>query len=107
MATAGRKNSSSFRPIGENNTNYKYETQGTDAQGRYVVVSRNETPTKIDEVSTELYYLGYADFGAATDEGVWKIKRISKSGTVWRTQFVRGDENYIYKWDDRSLYVYE
>ena len=102
----GRNKATVVRPIGTNTNPIKFDTEGTDANGRIVVLARPEVPTRIDEVSKTLFYLGWAEL--ATDEGdpLWKIRRIQQVGSVWEQKYVNGNEFYRYIWDDRSGYVY-
>ncbi len=70
-------------------------------------INYNIEPTQlIDETSSTEIYLGYSENGGATGGALWKIKRISKIGTVWHFEFPNGDQNYKYIWDDRFGYTY-
>ncbi len=102
----GRNKGNSVRPIGTNTHPIKFDTEGTDANGRIIVLSRPEIPTRIDEVSDTLFYLGWAEL--ATDEGdlLWKIRRIQQVGSIWEQKYVNGEEFYRHAWDDRASLVY-
>lgn len=102
----GRNKASKLRPIGTNTAPIKFDTEGTDANGREIVLARPEVPTRIDEVSDTLFYLGWAELSTPTSEPLWKIRRIQKVGTVWEQKYVNGDEFYRYVWDDRASLVY-
>ena len=46
----GRNKANVVRPIGTNTNPIKFDTEGTDANGREIVLARPEVPTRIDEV---------------------------------------------------------
>jgi hypothetical protein len=102
----GRNKATKLRPIGTNTAPIKFDTEGTDANGREIVLARPEVPTRIDEVSDTLFYLGWAELATPTSEPLWKIRRIQQVGTVWEQKYVNGEEFYRYVWDDRSSYDY-
>lgn len=102
----GRDKWNVVRPVGTNTNPAKFDTEGTDANGRTVVLSRPEVPTRIDEVSDTLFYLGWAELATPESDPLWKIRRIQQIGTVWEQKYVNGDEFYRYVWDDRASYVY-
>ena len=65
-------------------------------------------PQKIDEVSTTLVYVGYAQVsGANAAQAVWKIKKIEKIGTVWEFKYADGDELYDNIWNNRYSLNYK
>lgn len=102
----GRNKATKQRPIGTNTAPIKFDTEGTDANGREIVLARPEVPTRIDEVSDTLFYLGWAELATPEDEPLWKIRRIQQVGTVWEQKYVNGEEFYRYVWDDRASYTY-
>lgn len=94
-----------FRPIGDD-TVFKSPTEGHDATGSQVNIVRDEFPLRIDIVSDELYYIGWAVLGASETSPEWKIRRIVKSGNVWNIGFAFGNQYYRYKWSDRASLPY-
>lgn len=102
----GRNRATKLRPVGFNTNPIKFDTEGTDANGREVVLSRPEIPTRVDEVSDTLFYLGFAELGTDEDEPLWKIRRIQQVGSIWEQKYVNGEEYYRYRWADRASYVY-
>jgi hypothetical protein len=61
----------------------------------------------IDEVSTQLYYIGTSNFGNASNSAVWKIKKIEKIGNVWSlAAYPDGNQDYKFVWDERGNYNY-
>lgn len=102
----GRNKATKFRPIGVAASPIKFDHEGTDANGREIVLSRPEIPTRVDEASDTLFYLGFAELGTEENEPLWKIRRIQQVGSVWEQRYVNGDENYRYRWSDRATYPY-
>lgn len=78
----------------------------TDANGNQVVKTSEEEATKIDEVSSSLTYVGYAVLGADPSQPVWKIKKITTSGTVTSIQYPDGKKTFSFIWDDRTTLTY-
>lgn len=67
-------------------------------------------PFRVDEVSTSLYYIGYLNIGASApdeNEPMWRIKRISQAGTVWKIELADGDSSFTKVWADRALLIYK
>lgn len=102
----GRNKWNKFRPIGVDET-FLSDNEGTDAQGRQSQVTRAEYPTRIDEVNSDLKYIGWAELGASEDSQRWKIRKIQRNGTVWSQKYAGGEEVYRYRWSDRSILSYE
>lgn len=94
------------RDITENISLVKYATEGKSADGRDISVVTNELATRIDESSDTLIYIGYATLGANENSNSWKIKRIQKTGTVWKVEFADGNENYVHNWTNRATLNY-
>lgn len=68
------------------------------------------TPFRIDEVNASLYYIGYLIEGAdAPDENepMWRIKKISQVGSVWKIELADGDSSFDKVWADRSILQYK
>lgn len=62
----------------------------------------------IDEVveGVELYF-GYAlPDNDATDQPVWRIKKMVKSGSEFIFRFADGSEEFNKVWEDRATYTY-
>ena len=88
----------------------RWATEGTDPYGREVHIIRDEIPTRIDQATDELIYLGWAEFGEAENEPFWKIRRIQKIGTVWEQRYATDlngpNQYYRFKWSDRTSLIY-
>jgi hypothetical protein len=102
----GRNKGTVVRPIGTNTNPIKFDTEGTDANGREIVLARPEVPTRIDEVSKTLFYLGWAELATDESDLLWKIRRIQQVGSVWEQKYVNGNEFYRSSWTLRAGYVY-
>ena len=103
----GRNTWNKQRPIGTNTHPAKFDTEGTDAHGREISLVRDENPIRIDCVTDELYYLGWAEYGSDEADPVWKIRRIQLVGTVWEQKYAFGNQFYRYVWSNRSMLPYE
>ena len=67
-----------------------------------------EVPQKVlvDEVSSTVTYVGFAGMGTATSSSLWRIMRVSVSGTVTSIEFADSNDLYDNKWDDRLTLTY-
>ena len=102
----GRITGTKFRAIGVNEVPIKFDTEGHDAHGREINLIRDDNPTRIDCVTDELYYLGWAEYGSDESEPVWKIRRIQKNGTIWEQKYAGGEQFFRYRWSNRSMLTY-
>ena len=60
----------------------------------------------IDEASSTVTYFGYAAAGGSTSSAVWKIKKLTVSGTVTSILFADGNSNYDNIWNNRASLSY-
>lgn len=90
------------------NTNAHLQVAGQD------VADENPVPTKdvslpnkilIDQTSLTTY-IGEAISGSSVGSSVWRIQRITKSGSVTSIEQPQGNPNFIFSWDLRATYVY-
>lgn len=51
-------------------------------------------------------YVGEAEAGSNTDELIWRIQRITKSGTITSIENPQGNADFVFSWDLRDTYVY-
>ena len=65
-----------------------------------------EVLTQIDEVTTNLTYLGVAKLGTADADAAWQIRRINKNGGVTTIQYADGNRRFDNVWDDRASLNY-
>lgn len=61
---------------------------------------------KIDVASSTTTYIGRAYTGSSTSEAVWKIQRISSSGTVTTIDLADGNILFDNIWDNRASLSY-
>ena len=99
---SGYNSGNKLRPIGIEIDPLRSPTEGHSAEGRPSQLVKDEFPTKIDEVSKTLFYLGWAVLGADEGDTVWKIRRIQQVGSVWEQRYAYGNQFYRYVWDSRS-----
>lgn len=60
----------------------------------------------MDEVSATVTYVGEAIVGSLTSQAVWKIKKLTVSGTITSVQYADGDSTFDNIWDDRVSLTY-
>ena len=80
--------------------NYKAGNQWTKR------VSNEQLVTLIDEVSSTVTYIGSAAPGSVTSSAVWRIKKISVSGTVTSIEYADSDELFDNIWYNRGSISY-
>lgn len=68
--------------------------------------SAPERTTVIEEVNTNLTYIGIAKFGSSESAGVWQIRKIEKVGAVTHIQYADGNRRFDNVWDDRASLSY-
>ncbi len=95
-----------YRPIGIPESVIKIPTEGTDSNGREVTIVKDESPTRIEEVNTNLYYIGYAELDSDESANVWKIKKIELIDGVWYNEYAFANQYYRYKWSERKSLPY-
>ena len=62
---------------------------------------------KVDEVNSNLTYIGFALDNVSTSSPVWKILRVVKVGTVTSLEYAGGESSYSNIWENRGALVYE
>lgn len=62
--------------------------------------------TLIDAVDSSTTYIGDTAPGTATSSALWRIKKISVSGTVTTIAFAGGADQFNQVWDDRVSLSY-
>lgn len=59
-----------------------------------------------DDADPTTIYIGRAAPGSATSSAVWRIQRITISGTLTAMQYANGNPEYSNVWDNRSSLTY-
>ncbi len=62
--------------------------------------------TRVDEVSATVTYIGEAATGASPSSPVWRISRLTTSGTETSIEYANGVTAWNSKWDDRTSLTY-
>lgn len=60
----------------------------------------------VDEASATVTYVGEASTGAALSAALWRIKRITVSGTVTIIEWANGNGNFTNVWNNRASLTY-
>lgn len=53
-----------------------------------------------------LYYVGYCRPSTADTTAKWKIKKVEKTGNVYRIQYANGSKEYNSAWSNRASLTY-
>jgi hypothetical protein len=61
---------------------------------------------RVDEVSSTLIYRAEALAGSANSAAVWRIQKITISGSVITIQWADGVSTFTKVWNDRATYTY-
>ena len=61
---------------------------------------------ELDEASATVTYVGEAAAGSSTAAAVWRIKRITLTGSDLSIKWADGDTNFNNVWDDRAILSY-
>ena len=74
-------------------------------------MSKEFEQTIVDEASTTVTYIGYAEFGVATSAAKWMIKKITATSAtapqgVITTGYATGFKNSVQIWDNRAALTY-
>lgn len=62
--------------------------------------------TRVDDASPTVTYVGEASVGSSESSAVWRIKRLTTSGTVLSIQWANGNRQFENIWNDRSTLNY-
>lgn len=65
-----------------------------------------EQSTRVDEASSTVTYFGFAAVGSSESSAVWKIKRLSVSGSITKLEYADGNINYDNQWSNRASLTY-
>lgn len=65
-----------------------------------------EQSTRVDEASSTVTYFGFATVGSSESSAVWKIKRLSVSGSITKLEYCDGNTSYDNSWSNRASLSY-
>lgn len=63
-------------------------------------------PKLVDETNSNAVYKGFANPGAATDQAVWAILKVTNNKGVLSYHWAGGNKNFDKVWDNRKALVY-
>lgn len=61
---------------------------------------------EVDTTDGSVIYQGYANLEASTNQGVWRIKRTTISGSLISIEWANGNTKRINVWDNRASLSY-
>jgi hypothetical protein len=62
--------------------------------------------TEIDQTNPLVVYVGQAEPGTAKSAALWRIKRITESGTETSIDWAGGTSDFVHIWNNRTLLSY-
>ncbi len=65
-----------------------------------------EQSTRVDEASSTVTYFGFAAVGSSESSSVWKIKRLTVSGSITKLEYADGNIDYDNQWSNRAALSY-
>lgn len=77
-----------------------------DKSNDSIATESYEQSTRIDEASSTVTYFGFAPVGSAEGSSVWKIKRLTVSGSITKLEYADGDTSYNNNWSNRASLSY-
>jgi hypothetical protein len=66
----------------------------------------SDLATIVDDASSTVTYVGTALIGSATSSAVWKIKKLTESGSLLIITWADGNSSADNVWDDRASLTY-
>lgn len=77
-----------------------------DKSNDSIATESYEQSTRVDEASATVTYFGFAPVGSSESSSVWKIKRLTVSGSVTKLEYADGDTSYNNNWSNRASLSY-
>jgi hypothetical protein len=62
--------------------------------------------TEVDQSVVGVVYVGEATPGTASSASLWRIKRITESGSSTSVDWAGGTADFVHSWDDRLTLTY-
>lgn len=79
---------------------------GAKAAGGGFAPESTKYLTICDDPGTGTSYVGQAAFGSATSAAVWRISRMTDSGSLTTIEYADGDVSFDNIWDNRAALSY-
>lgn len=84
----------------------EYNPAGNSSEAQVVRAVTKNLAMRVDDTTTaNVVYIGHARIGEATDDAVWRIKRIDESSGVVIT-WADGNASFDNVWDNRASLTY-
>lgn len=101
--TNGATNQTTFRL---HTTFYRVHRTSNSGSDSSSASSEQNYLVNIDEVSDEITYFGFAAPGTASAATLWRIKKMTVSGSLTVVQYASGTSDFDKSWDLRATYTY-
>lgn len=98
LITATENSSGNITTIAEKATAILAELQNDISDKRLTV--------RLDEVSDTLFYVGKALIGSIDSDSTWQIIRYTTIGSILKSEYANGAENFNSVWNDRATLTY-
>lgn len=69
-------------------------------------ISDKRLTVRLDQVSDTLFYVGKALIGTIDSQPLWQIVRYTQTGSILKSEYANGAENFNNTWDDRTTLTY-
>jgi hypothetical protein len=69
-------------------------------------ISAKRLTVRLDQVSDTLFYVGKALIGSIDSDTTWQIVRYTQTGTILKSEYANGSEEFNRVWDDRTTLTY-
>ncbi|MDP2692289.1 MAG: hypothetical protein Q8O88_01455 [bacterium] len=61
---------------------------------------------RLDEVDSNTLYVGEADVGTVDSASLWKIKKVTTTGTIIKIEWADSVQTFTKIWNNRTTYTY-
>ena len=69
-------------------------------------ISDKRLTVRLDEVSDTLFYVGKALIGSVDSDSTWQIVRYTTTGSILKSEYANGSEEFNRVWNDRATLTY-
>lgn len=69
-------------------------------------ISDKRLTVRLDQVSDTLFYVGKALIGTIDSQPLWQIVRYTQTGSILKSEYANGAENFNNTWDNRTTLTY-